>query len=98
MHHMGEALESHELRDAYRSVLTDAADIVAPEIHEHDMLGALLLVPIELFGEPHVLVIVAAAPSRSGARWRRDAGPFDADEHLWGGSDHRHAAHADEIH
>ena len=54
------ALERHELRHADAAVLADAADVVAPEIDEHDVLGALLLVALELLGEP--LVFVLAAP------------------------------------
>ena len=95
---MREALESHELRDAHRSVLADAADVVAAEIDEHHVLGALLLVALQLFGEPHVLFVGAAARPRAGNRMRLDARSLHPDEHLRRRSDDRDAAHADEVH
>ena len=47
---------------------TDAADIVAPEIDEHDVLGSPLLVALQFLPESQVLFVGAA--SRAGARDR----------------------------
>ena len=55
------------------AVLADAADVVAAEVDEHHVLGALLLVALQLLGQPHVLVVVAAARPRAGDRMRLDA-------------------------
>ena len=52
VHDVREALEAHELRHAHRPVVADAADVVAAEIDEHDVLGALLLVALQLLGQP----------------------------------------------
>ena len=79
-------------------VLADAADVVAAEIDEHDVLGALLLVALQLLGQPHVLFVVAPARPRARNRVRLDARPFDAHQHLRRRADDRHAAHPDEIH
>ena len=98
VHHVREALEPHELRHAHRSVLADAADVVAAEIDEHHVLGALLLVALQLLGQPQVLFGVPAARPRAGDRMRLDARAFDAHQHLRRRADDRHAAHADEIH
>ena len=38
------------------AVLADAADVVAAEVDEHHVLGALLLVALQLLGQPLVLV------------------------------------------
>ena len=95
---MREALQPHELRHADRSVFTDAADVVAPEVDEHHVLGALLFVALELFGQPHVFFVAASARPRPRNRMRLDPRTFDAHEHLRRRADHRHAAHSDEIH
>ena len=41
-------LEDHLLRDAHAAEAADAAHVVAAQVHEHDVLGALLLVGQEL--------------------------------------------------
>ena len=50
VHHVRVALERHEGRHAHAAVVADAAEIVAAEIDEHDVLGALLLVALQLVG------------------------------------------------
>ena len=44
VHDVRVALERHVGRHPHRAVLGDAADVVAAEVDEHDVLGALLLV------------------------------------------------------
>ena len=95
---MGEALERHELRHPHGAVLADAAEIVAAEIDEHHVLGALLLVALELLGEPQVLVVAPAARPGAGNRVRLGAPPLHAHEHLGRRADNREPAHADEEH
>ena len=56
VHHVREALEPHELRHAHRAVGADPADVVAAEIDEHDVLGPLLLVALQLLAEPQILL------------------------------------------
>ena len=41
-----------------RAVVAHAAEIVAPEVDEHDVLGALFLVALELLGQAQILVVV----------------------------------------
>ena len=53
------ALERHELRHAHDAVVADAAEVVAAEVDEHDVLGAFLLVALQLLAEAHVLLVVA---------------------------------------
>ena len=63
---MGKTLEAHELRHANRSVFAHTTDIVPAEIDEHHVFGAFLLVAFQLFRQPHVLFLVAAARPRAG--------------------------------
>ena len=80
------------------AVLADAADVVAPEVDQHHVLGALLLVALQLLGQPQVLFLGPAARPRAGDRVRLDRASLDAHQHLRRRADDRHAAHADEIH
>ena len=98
MHHVRVALERHVGRHAHAAVLGHAADVVASEVHEHHVLGALLLVALQLLGQPHVLFLVAPARPRAGDRMRLDATPFDAHQHLRRRADDGAAADAEEIH
>src|SRR5262249_43371755 len=41
VHHVREALDGHELLDLDAAVFADAAEIIAAEVDEHDVLGAL---------------------------------------------------------
>ena len=53
MHDVGVPLDDHQLGDAHSAGLADATEIVAAEVHQHDVLGALLLV-----GQQVTLVLV----------------------------------------
>ena len=55
-----------------RADLGDAADIVAAEVEQHQMFGALLGVGEKLVGERPVLVRRRAARPRAGDRPDRD--------------------------
>ena len=44
-------LVDHELVDAHRAVLADPAEVVALQVDQHDVLGAVLGVEVELLGE-----------------------------------------------
>ena len=68
MHHVRVALDGELLRHLDRADLGDAADIVAAEVEQHQMLGQLLGVGQQLLGERLVLDIVGAALARTGQR------------------------------
>ena len=82
VHDVREALEGHELRHPDGAVLADAAHVVAAEIHEHHVLGPLLLVALQLFAEPHVLLFAAAAGARAGNGMGLHPAPLHPHEHL----------------
>ena len=70
VHDVRIALECHELRDPHRTIFADAAEIVAPEVHQHDVLGSFFLVAFELFCHAKVFVFVRPAGSRARDRVR----------------------------
>ena len=67
MHHVAVALDLHQLRHGDGARLGDAADVVAPEIDQHDVLGTLLFVarPTRL-ASCVIFALAGAAMSRSG--------------------------------
>ena len=70
VHHVAVVLDDHELVDLDGAVLADPAEVVAAEVDEHHVLGALLLVGEQLVGHPAVLL----GASRRAAACRRSAG------------------------
>ena len=48
MHDVGEPLHLHHFRDLDGTGVADAADVVASEVQEHDVLGALFFAALEL--------------------------------------------------
>ena len=72
MHHVAVGLDGHEVLDLHGSVLAHASEVVAPEVHQHHVLGPLLLVLEQLAGDARVLLDVRAARPRAGDRARGD--------------------------
>ena len=68
MHHMRIAFDEHQIFDAHRSVFADPAQIVAPEIHQHDVFGALFLVGCQFLRKALVFGVVRAARPSSRDR------------------------------
>ena len=65
MHDMAVTLNFHEFRHFHRVMFTNAPDIIAPEVHQHDMLGPLLWVGQQGFGNLLVLFFVFSSPAGS---------------------------------
>ena len=76
------ALDGQELADPDRAVAGDAADVVAREVDQHDVLRALLRVGEELAGVRLVLVPRAAARAGPRERAHLDAAVLLADQPL----------------
>ena len=68
VHDVAVALDEEAVGHLDRADLGDAADVVAAEIEQHQMLGALLGVGEQLGGERGVLGRRLAAPARAGDR------------------------------
>ncbi len=62
---MAVALERHQFVDVHGAELGDATDVVAGQVDQHDVLGDLLRVLLQLARHPPVMVVVA--PSAAGA-------------------------------
>ena len=60
------ALDRHQLGDLDAADLADAPQVVAAEVHQHHVLGALLLARSQLLLHPPVGRLIAASPP--GAR------------------------------
>ena len=74
MHHVREAVDAHELLHTDRSPARDAADVVAREIDEHHMLGALLSMAQRGLVR-RVLGVIGAARPRARDRMHHDLPP-----------------------
>ncbi len=66
MHHVRIALDEHQPVDFHRTVFADAAQVVASQIDEHDVLGALFGIGEEFGFELTIFFFVASARARSG--------------------------------
>ena len=83
VHDVRVTLERHVLRDACTVPNSHTRpEIVPAEIDEHHVLGAFLLVALQLLGQTQILVVVLAARPRAGDRMRLDPPSFDAHQHL----------------
>ena len=60
----------------------DPAEVVAPEVDEHHVLGALLRIALELLGQQRVLLRVDAARSGPGDRVGRQPVALDLEQQL----------------
>jgi len=87
MHHVGIALDDHELVHLHTAVGGHASDVVSPEINEHEVFGALLGIVEEIFGEG--LIFGFRAPARPGAGdgTHLDGAFLEPDENLGRGTD-----------
>ena len=70
-------------------ILGDAADVVAAQVDEHDVLGPLLGVGQQFVGEALVLFLGAAAAARAGQRADGDLAVDHADHDLRRAADQR---------
>ena len=70
--HVRVALDAHELIHAHAAGLADAPEIVALQIDEHDVLGALLRMGDQRRDLAPVGIGAAAARPRAGDRARLD--------------------------
>ena len=61
---MGVALDLHELHHLDRSGETHAPQVVAPEVHEHEVLRTLLLIGQETFDQRRILLRGRATRAR----------------------------------
>lgn len=68
VHDVAVALNGHEVTNFDTVKLGDAADIIAGEVDQHDVLGAFFGVVEEVLGEGFIFLFRFTAPARSGNR------------------------------
>lgn len=66
MHHMGKTFNLHQAFQLHGTGLGDTAQVVAPQIHQHDMFRTFLRIFQKIGGQGGVFLIIPAAPARSG--------------------------------
>ncbi len=98
MHHVRVGLDGHERVDVDRPVAAHAAQVVAAQVDEHHVLGALLLVGQQLGGDALVGGQVAPARARAGDRPRRHVRPGHRQQRLGRGAGHLEVAEVQEVH
>ena len=81
------ALDGHEVDDLDRSGNRDAPELVAPEVDEHEVFGALLLVGEQVVGQGAVLAFRCAPRARPGDGPEARGAAFELDHRLGGGAD-----------
>ncbi len=87
MHDVAVALDRHEVDDLDAAGLADPAEVVAAEVDEHQVLGALLGVGHQLLGEGGVGLRGGAARAGAGDGVEQRAPVLDLDQRLGAGAD-----------
>ena len=82
MHDVRVPLDLHHVGELDGVVVGDPADVVAAQVHEHDVLGPLLGIGQQLGGQGTVLGLVAAPPPRARQGSDRDRSLLDPDQDL----------------
>ena len=80
VHDMAVALNGHEVGDFHRAVFRDAADIVAGEVDEHEVLGAFLRIGHEIGGVG--IVLLNRCSTAAGACDRADFHEVAGESHM----------------
>jgi len=82
MHDVRVALDGEQFFGLHRAVVADAAEIVASQIDEHDVLGALFFAGQHFAFEALVFGFVLAAPTRAGDGTVENIASLNFDEHF----------------
>ena len=86
MHDVRVALDKHQLVDLDGAEVADAADVVAAQVDQHDVLGALFFVVHHLGFESEVGGLVCAAGAGAGDGPVLDFAVVHADQQLGRGT------------
>ena len=98
MHDMAVAFHRHHHRHAHAAILGDAAQVVAAQVHQHDMLSQLLGVGQQLGGQGGVLLLGLPAPARARNRVQVGEAILQPHMHLRAGTDDAQGFAADPGH
>ena len=98
MHHVRIALDAHEVPDLDLAEAGHPADVVPRQIHEHHVLGALLLVGEQFGRQRRVFLGSGAAGPGPRDRAGLDHPVFGAGHHLGRCSGHHQAVEVEVVH
>ena len=98
VHHVGVTLEHHQLFDLLGAELHHPAHVVAGEVDEHDVLGALLRVLGQLGGHAPVVALGAAPAAGPGDGTADDPAVEQLHHRLGRRADQRRLGVAHEVH
>ena len=93
MHHVRIALHKHQLAHFHRAVFADPAYVVASQVHQHHMFGALLLIAAKLLLQPLIFRFVAPACASAGNRPITERATLHSNQHLGRRTQNGHVAH-----
>src|ERR1700737_5633800 len=93
MHHVGVALDGEEFFSVNGTVFTDAAEIVAPQIDEHDVLGTFLFAGEHFAFKTLIFGFIFPAPPRSTNGPIKNIAALNLDEHFGGTANHADIVH-----
>ena len=82
MHHVRVSLHKHQSFHAHASVFRNPAEVITAEVHEHDVLGALLRIGEHLRFESLIFALVAPAWTSSGNRAIKSIAPLHFHKHF----------------
>ena len=82
VHHVGVPFDDHQVGYRDRAILHDASDVVSSQVHEHPMLGQLLLVGTHVLGQGALLLRGLASGPCPGDRPHRDRALLQPHEDL----------------
>ena len=87
MHDVRESFHAHQIRHTHGPVVTDPAQVIPPQVHQHHVLRALLLVGQQLRFQPAIILVRIPARPRAGERPGFHDTAFQAHQQLRRGSD-----------
>lgn len=82
MHDVGVTVDPHQGGHRHGAGSSHASDVVARQVHKHDVFGALLRVRLQLFGQCSVCVRVGAAFAGARDGVGVNCAVLDLDQHF----------------
>ena len=92
------ALNVHQFFDAHGAVFAHAADVVAPQVHEHDVLGAFFGILHKGGFDFAIFFFVVAARLCAGDRTVINIAPLHLHQHFRRTAHHVHVSQLEKIH
>src|SRR6185437_1652553 len=98
VHDVRVAFHEHEVADAHGAEVAYAANVIAAEIDEHDVFGALFFVGAQFLLQAQVFGFIFTALTSSGDGAVLKLVASNADQHFRRRAENGHVSHAEEVH